>query len=535
MLQGIGGPEMCRAVVAGTVDHPRAAYYVRFFLAIFLVLFLCGAGYDASEGVNHYDLAQNIVRTGSLGMEHNPSTVFTTGPDGRRYSMHEIGNALTMVPWVMAGNALSRLTGNRLELDKTDRLSAFLICLNGPIELAALCTAFLWILLRRFVFSTTVAVRTCVALAFGTTLFPYSKLAYDGLLLSALLVGALACAWAFEERPRIWLAALCGFLLGYGVITKIPGILFVPAIIWCLGAAAWRATRSRTETAKVLAIAGIPLLAAAVWQGYYNELRTGTAWIPPVLTGQSAAYHTFRGGNFFAALAGVLLSPGKSIFFYSPPLLLGVAGWWLMYRECKRDALLLAGFILPFFLWQCSWRYWTGDWGWGPRYFLLIVAPLMLPAAFWLQNATGAKRVLWAAVLGWGLVIQSAAVWNNWEYRFAVLVHSGHTEAEMIWSPRYNLWVDSILNVGRNIERMAGLRAWDVLPGSSPLHTQAVNTINLWWLNAPIGTRAQIALLAPILFLLFLDLLLWRSVLAGSKSSAAPQTDLPEGHPALAP
>jgi hypothetical protein len=508
---------------------------LRLFMALFLALFLCAAGYDASEGVNHYDLAQNLVRNGTLGMKHTESTVFTRGPDGRMYAMHEIGNALTMVPWIVAGNAVSHLAGKRLKLDKADRLSAFLVCLNGPLELAAMATAFFWILVRRFRVSSAIAMQTCAALAFGTTLFPYSKLAYDGLLLSALLVGALACAWAYEEQPRLWLAALAGCFLGYGVITKIPAVFFIPAITWCLAAASWRAVSSRTELAKVLAAAGLPLLAAAIWQGYYNQLRTGHFWLPPVLTGHSAEYHTFRGAHFFTALAGVLVSPGKSIFLYSPPLLIGIAGWWLMYREHRGQALTLAGFVLPFFLWQCSWKYWTGDWGWGPRYFLIVVAPLMLPAAFWLKRATRARRLVWAAVLAWGFVIQTAAVWNNWEYRFAVLVQSGHTEAEMIWSPRYNLWVDAILNVGRNLERMAGQRAWDALPGSSPLHTQAVNTINVWWLNTPLSPRGQAVLLLGIVLLSLLDFFLWRKLLGNANPKLSIPAPLLDGHPAPVP
>ena len=535
MEQRIDSPELHSFAAAGAPASPGASYYARLFLAVFLVLFLCGAGYDASEGVNHYVLAQNIVRTGSLGMDQNPSTVYMTGPDGRRYSMHEIGNALTMLPWIMAGNAIARLAGDRLDLDRADRLSAFLICLNGPLELAAMCTAFLWILVRRFAFSTATAMRACVALAFGTTLFPYSKLAYDGLLLSVLLVGALACAWAFDERPRMWLAALSGFFLAFGVITKIPGLFFIPAIVWCLAAAAWRARSSWADVAKVLAAMGVPLLAAAVWQAYYNALRTGDPWLPPVLTGRSASYHTFHGAHFFSALAGVLVSPGKSIFFYSPPLLLGVAGWWLMYRGRRRDALLLAGFVLPFFFWQCSWKYWTGDWGWGPRYFLLIVAPLMIPAAFWVDRATRAKRLIWAIVLAWGMLIQAAAVWNNWEYRFAVLVDSGHTEAQMIWSPRYNLWVDAILNVGRNLERMGGRRAWDVLPGSSPLHTRAVNTINVWWLNTPFSSRGQAVLLAGIAMLVLFDFFLWRRILENPSRKLQALNALPDERPLLAP
>jgi hypothetical protein len=160
---------------------------------------------------------------------------------------------------------------------------------------------------------------------------------------------------------------------------------------------------------------------------------------------------------------------------------------------------------------------------------------MLLPAAFWLKSATRTKRLLWDTVVAWGLVIQAAAVWNSWEHRFAIMVRSGHSEAEMIWSPRYNLWVDSVLNVGRNLERMAGLRAWDIIPGSSPLHTQAVNTINFWWLNTPLGTRGQTALLIGVVLLGLLDLFLWRTLLASPKLRDPIPAAFPERHPGLSP
>lgn len=514
---------------------PDASVFLRLFVALFLALLLLGAGYDASEGINHYELAQNLLHTGTLGLNNPTSPVFSRGPDGRMYAMHEIGNALGMLPWIRVGNTATKLLNGRVPLDKVDRVSTFLVCLNGPIELAALVTIFFWMLIRYFGIPAGVGLGTSVALGFATMLLQYSKQVYDGMLLSVLLLGALACAMRYAQRPRLWLAALSGLLLGYGVITKIPAVFFIPAILVWLALSAWRASHDRGEVLKALGVACLPLLAAAIWQGYYNHLRTGSMWLPPVLVGRSAVYHSFVGGNFFVALTGVLLSPGKSIFLYSPPLLIGFLGWRAMLRERPREALMLMGFVLPFFIWQCSWNYWTGDWGWGPRYFLIVIAPLFLPAVFWLRDAPSRRRRLWMAVLVWGLVIQVAAVWNNWQYRFAVLVLSGHSEREMIWSPRFNLWVDAVLNVGRNLERMAGWREWDIVPGSSPLHTQAANTVNVWWANTPLASRAQIALLIGIFLLCVVDFLLWKAVSAACSGTRTPGARLSLEVPSVAP
>jgi hypothetical protein len=73
------------------------------------------------------------------------------------------------------------------------------------------------------------------------------------------------------------------------------------------------------------------------------------------------------------ALYGLTLSPGKGLLVFAPPVLAGLAGLYLLYRQRRAEALLFAA--LPvFFLWVYSVNTsWHGGASWGPRYLLPVL------------------------------------------------------------------------------------------------------------------------------------------------------------------
>jgi hypothetical protein len=479
--------------------------------ALTLAYFLSSAGFDSTEGWAHYELAQQVLQKGELGIADPRSDTFDPGPNGRKFERHDFGNTLFMLPWVAAGNALTAALGQRLPLDRQDRLTSFLVSLNGPIAVALTCASLFWILTYCLALAPHIALSSAVALGFGTTFFQYSKTVFDGVAASALTMMAIACAFSYARDARAGWVVSSGILLALAFITRSTCLLFAPAIAGYLGYQTYRLDLTRGAAARLLLLFGLPFLPAGIWQGWYNHLRTGAFWLYPVLQPQWAWIMTFHGGNIFNGIAGVLFSPGKSIFLYSPALLLAIPGWPRMFRRFRAEAWAIVALALPYFLMHCAGRKWTGDWAWGPRYFLVLIAPAFIPAALWLADASSKRtRRIWMAILLWGVLAQGAAVWNDWQYRYTILNLSGHTENELVWRLPHAPWLDAIENVGRNIERMAGRRAWDVVPGASPLHQQAANTVNVWWLNIPLGRTARFILLMAMAILLFLDLLLWR-------------------------
>jgi hypothetical protein len=512
------------AIVPTTKDLRRT---VALLVAAFaLAFFLVGAGFDASEGIDHYYAAQHLIRTGVLGIKDAQGDTFDTAPNGLMYDVHEIGNMLFMLPWVALGDGLTAILGRHLPLDRQDRLTMFLVCLNAPLAIAAMCGALVWILTYCFGVASRIAFTAALAFGFGSMAFEYSKVLFDGVAASALVMMALACGFSYGRDSRVGWVPLAGLFLALAFITRTTAALFVPAL------AAYMAVRTkgdRRAVAQVLLLFGLPLMAAIAWQAYYNELRTGVFWLFPMMTPRrTLGLSTFQHGNFLVGFLGVLLSPGKSIFLYSPVLILALPGWKAMFTRFRAEAWTLLGFVLPYYLLHCALHVWAGHAGWGPRYFLLVLAPLFLPAAFWVREASARGRRLWALVLLWGVTVQVAAVWNDWQYRWTLEVMAGNSPDDITWKPRLAPWVDAIENVGRNVQRMAGWRAADVIPGANPLHVQAANSVNIWWLNTPLGGSARIGLFAAILVLFLLDLVLWRNVSrkCGETEPAA------KGHPA---
>ena len=136
-----------------------------------------------------------------------------------------------------------------------------------------------------------------------------------------------------------------------------------------------------------------------------------------------------RGGHWFASgypgetfstpllvgLYGILLSAGKSVFLFSPPLLLGVLGWRRFAKTHTADAYLFAGvFVVELFFFAMWWD-WSGDdaWGFGFhswRHAATIPAIEVLSAV--LSSPAGYRRHLRAAACGVisGLSISSSGV-----------------------------------------------------------------------------------------------------------------------------
>ena len=113
---------------------------------------------------------------------------------------------------------------------------------------------------------------------------------------------------------------------------------------------------------------------------------------------------------------GFLFSPGKSIFLYTPPLVLAVLGLPRFWRSHRSSVLAMIATIVPVVLFYCCFPSWPGDWAWGPRYAVFAVPVLLLPAIGFLSAARRPGRSLAAAVLALGLCVQllgNAFYWDH--------------------------------------------------------------------------------------------------------------------------
>jgi hypothetical protein len=96
----------------------------------------------------------------------------------------------------------------------------------------------------------------------------------------------------------------------------------------------------------------------------------------------------------------MFLSPGKSIFLYSPPLLVSLFAFLRFAKRFRHVVVAMVLTILPNLYVHSQTLSWSGDYAWGPRYTVFALAILLLPAGFlvedWLAVAKAIQR--WARV-----------------------------------------------------------------------------------------------------------------------------------------
>lgn len=232
--------------------------------------------------------------------------------------------------------------------------------------------------------------------ALGTGWWAYSTAAYAHVPAGILLF----LAFLALRKERVPLA---GFLAGAAFLCDFVVVLGVAV----LGLAALR----RAPRRAMLLVTGLvpPLL---IWMAY-NAACFGGPFEVGFLAHADPRYAAAYGRGLLGmqvpeagALLGLLFSPARGLFFFSPFLLLGSFGWW---KDRKADwvcgAVCLA--ILLFALTTVDWR---AGWAYGPRYLVPMIPFLLVGVAVAIRDlapdhplavffsAGSAVGILWSAV-----------------------------------------------------------------------------------------------------------------------------------------
>ena len=122
-------------------------------------------------------------------------------------------------------------------------------------------------------------------------------------------------------------------------------------------------------------------------------------------------------------IAGLLLSPGKSVFLYAPPLILA-ALLWPRFRRAQPalGAFLAAAWILALAFYG-SWWAWGGGWCWGPRFLVPLIPLSLLPLG--MLPAPRGWRLAAILLVALGVGVQVIGVRVDTTPHFADLEESG--------------------------------------------------------------------------------------------------------------
>lgn len=467
-------------------------------------------------------VAQSIVTRGDFQVAPGDPAVYVPyvlSNDGVHYTYFGIGDSILLLPAAFVGR-LAECPGveggcPQAVQQATDFAASFVDAVA-----AALAVVVLFVLALDLGASRRVATSLALLFAFCTIEWAYAHDAFDvgpvGLL---VLLAVFAVHRGMHRRQTPWLV-VAGCVLGFAVLTRLPTLLFLPGFGIYL-AAGVRREPWRSGAVRLLAWAS-PLAVALLLLAWYNWLRFGS----PLDAGQA------RAGDFYAfstplltGLSGQLLSPGKSLFLFSPPLLLGIAGLPAFLRRHTALGLLLLSCVLINLMFYGKYLEWSGDYAWGPRYTVPMTALLLIPAievlSRW-RRLPAISRAGVVALAGLGFIVQVLGVSIDYLHQMLLVRFQG-VDPRTYWSLPYSAIWRHALALGQVLGGNAPYPS-DQVPMDIALGLPQFTTIDFWWVYALFNDTNPILLVAIVgTALLLIAGLGYRLWMATSRRATAPR------------
>ncbi|MGH9678683.1 MAG: hypothetical protein ACRD4Y_01905 [Candidatus Acidiferrales bacterium] len=320
---------------------------------------------------------------------------------GRPESPYPPGQAVVLLPWFAAGQfAAGHLPG--VAPGARDVINDFFLTGESAFS-AALAAALALAIFLQLGIAPKISLAAAAILALATPLAEYSGWLFSEPLAAALLVGAAAVLFAGPpELPvSIGRALTAGALLGAAVWVRPTHVIAIPVF---LAALIVRKKEKQWNAATLVAIAAGMFIVLLLWRNAYLHGKMFDFGYPSAAEG-GKALNTFE-TPLFTGLLGFLVSPGKSIFLFSPPILLAMIGLPRLWLRDRGLAVVAAATPIVYLLFFATYTQWEGGYCYGPRYLVPALALLGLGIGPALEGASRNVRRFALGVFLAGLLVQ---------------------------------------------------------------------------------------------------------------------------------
>lgn len=386
------------------------------FLAVFALYLVTSSREPAwGDARGMWEVATRLVDDGAISISTRWPEDIPPGRDGKYYGIAPIGPSLVHVPGVIALGASHAIE------PRNDGLVRPLATHLAPSAMGALACTLLFLLLRDLGIRRRTASTCAAILAVSTTTWVYARMPYSEIVQLACFLGLFRYVLRVVDargsptrHDAIWLGIWAGCLVN----TK---YVFAAAIVGAAVLIAWTYRKRRPELLRVLgwaALAGAPFLVLAL---AYNYLRWGSI----TATGYEPYLEMYFGGSVFDGAWGMLASPNKSAFLYSPPLVLAVLAMPRAFRAVPRLGHAMLVMVVPVFVVYATYRSWSGDYAWGPRFFVWAVPVVLIPIA-WFVDASASKlrRAILVTVCAIGVGVQVLGAALYWDHFIRIAIET---------------------------------------------------------------------------------------------------------------
>jgi hypothetical protein len=339
-------------------------------------------------------------------------------PDGHLMSLYPIVVPVLVAPLYIPAVAWLHMkgwNGARLEYVATvmEKLTASL--------LAALSAALLHALLRRRTGQSTALLLTA-AYAFGTTTWVISSQALwqHGMAQLLVVIVLLLLTGPYSTSSAVAVGLLCGLI----ACNRPPDIVLAAA----LGAHALFWAKGWRRAVLLASAAALPMLVVFAYNLHYAANVAG-------------GYGIIGSARFFRhpvipGIAGLLFSPAKGLFIYSPFLLFLVLAFRCLPRgreERRLTQALAVAVVVQIVLYaKVDWR---GGLSWGPRYMTDLLPFLIWMLVPVVESLRRAGRVLFVIAVGVAIAIEAigAFCYSGWFDDPVYVIKDGPGEMRAAW------------------------------------------------------------------------------------------------------
>ncbi|MFQ5873787.1 MAG: hypothetical protein ACE5JL_08290, partial [Dehalococcoidia bacterium] len=356
--------------------HVFFSHEAAILFSVLLMLYLAnGKTLASGDTAPARYLPLSILREGDFDLDEFPFLYERGTPyylrfvNGHYVSDYPVGPALLALPFYLPSALGSVGSDSRFLADLEKLSAAAIVALSGVV---------LYLVLRRLT-SLRMALFITAVYGLGTSSLSTSSQALwqHGPSQFALTVTLYCLVRGYSQSP--W-AAVAGFPMALAVISR-PSDLMI-----ALPLGAYVLLHHRRHVWGFLLSAVPPVLFQLWYNTTYFDNPFRTQW--PLL--ESRLWTT----PFWEGLTGILLSPSRGLFIYSPIFALSILGIGMAWR--RRGDLLLrylsVGVLLTILLYSKWWMWW-GGWTYGPR-LLADLTPILAVFLYPLKDVLLRSRTL---------------------------------------------------------------------------------------------------------------------------------------------
>ncbi len=366
-----------------------------------------------------YDTTRQLVEEGQLDVRlEGGSPWFYAQRNGKKYGVFPLGNVVAMIPSHLFYRAFKVLPKH------DDQIVYAFTSHLAPTAWMVTAGLLFFTLARRRMHSERGALALLLVTMFCTLVLIYARATYSEALQTLLLLWLVERTFAAGEAPTVTTVGWLGLCAGIFVNAKLVNVLFLPSVALYL---VYRRSRAVGEdrlahggAALLLLRSLLGLLGFAVFVAValaHNYLKTGSPW--------DSGYQIKEGifsGDLWAGLYGLLLSSGKSVFLYSPPLVLAILGARRAFSRRPAETIFLLSLIVVSLLYNAKFRHWHADYCWGPRHLVSLTPLAMLLAAPLFDEPSPRERALIAITAAAGVFVQLLGATIYWDHYIRILI-----------------------------------------------------------------------------------------------------------------